>query len=927
MGKKISIVVPVFNGEAFFEKSLQSLLAQTLEDLEIIIINDGSTDGTQKIIDAYQERYPDKIKSRLVENGGAGKARNYALDLAEGEYIGFFDSDDFIAKDMYEKLYDEAIRKEADIVVCGYYVATNTSLRSYQKGSMEVYGQSIFDQPDMFVYGVPYLWNKIFKRSMIEKNQIRFHDFRIFEDLEFTYRLFFLANRIVKVDEPLYYYMKLNADSLTARFTERFFDIIPAMKSLVSFARELGVYEQFKDYLLFIYMNHMYIRMNANVSFSDMKLKYKYIDACFDYMEEEFPNWRAHDYYFENKKRNKRRYVSRGYWKRMSLVMKVSKKLRRLKNRTKKMFRMLIKRKPGAKYLKYTETCPVMKNWILLDSQHGEDLNGNMFYLLKELQKDQYAGFEVYVTVAKKRIEEFKRKLDFYGISRVKLLIKESNQYLKVLAAAGYLFNDTSFPTFFIKRKEQVYFNTWHGTPLKTLGKKTREDFYNIGNLQKNFNVADYLLYPSEYMMEHMIEDYMLANISHNKAALIGYPRNAIFFDDERRAQIRHQQGLDGKTVISYMPTWRGTLNNQDNDDYVEDLQKKLTEISRKLNADQVLYLNVHPYLKDYIQIDGFTNVFMFPKEYETYDFLNISDILITDYSSVFFDFACTGRRILLFAYDKEAYMRERGLYIDFDQLPFPMVETVDALIDAINDLSSSSYADFVETYARYDSADVNEKICEQIILGKDKGITLMDIPDNHRPNVLCVANDLSSYFLNETFFRLADHSDTKRYNYYLTYINANLYKHKRELLRLPQGFEYYGQLFKFVLASFTDRAVLWALPRFQSVCSRFSCRLERIFEMERNRLFNDIDFSYTLVVGEKKNIRLLLFAQMKGKKILYVPYDREFNDNVSPLVYRKYDQILIEDPKVAEAAMKKYADCAIKKIAKASSLDELLES
>ena len=289
--------------------------------------------------------------------------------------------------------------------------------------------------------------------------------------------------------------------------------------------------------------------------------------------------------------------------------MKVSKKLRRLKNRTKKMFRMLIKRKPGAKYLKYTETCPVMKNWILLDSQHGEDLNGNMFYLLKELQKDQYAGFEVYVTVAKKRIEEFKRKLDFYGISRVKLLIKESNQYLKVLAAAGYLFNDTSFPTFFIKRKEQVYFNTWHGTPLKTLGKKTREDFYNIGNLQKNFNAADYLLYPSEYMMEHMIEDYMLANISHNKAALIGYPRNAIFFDDERRAQIRHQQGLDGKTVISYMPTWRGTLNNQDNGDYVEDLQKKLTEISEKLNTDQVLYLNVHPYLKDYIQIDGFTNV------------------------------------------------------------------------------------------------------------------------------------------------------------------------------------------------------------------------------------------------------------------------------------------------------------------------------
>ena len=188
----------------------------------------------------------------------------------------------------------------------------------------------------------------------------------------------------------------------------------------------------------------------------------------------------------------------------------------------------------------------------------------------------------------------------------------------------------------------------------------------------------------------------------------------------------------------------------------MEDLQQKLTEISGKLKDDQVLYLNVHPYLKDYIQIGGFDNVFMFPKEYETYDFLNISDILITDYSSVFFDFACTGRRILLFAYDKEEYMRERGLYIDFDQLPFPMVETVDALIDAINDQTPSTYDEFIDTYARYDSADVNEKICEQIILGKEKGIRLLDVPDNQRPNVLCVANDLSSYFLNEEFFHLS---------------------------------------------------------------------------------------------------------------------------------------------------------------------------
>lgn len=247
MKKKISIVVPVYNGEDFFANSLESLLKQTLKELEIIIINDGSTDGTQQIIDCYQKQYPDKIKSKTVENGGAGKARNYALDLAEGEYIGFFDSDDFIAKDMYEKMYNEAKKTDSDIVVCGYYVATKTSLRSYQKGNLDTYGKTVYEEFDMFVNGVPYLWNKIFRRDLIENNNIRFNDFRIFEDLEFTYRLFFLANKISKVDEPLYYYMKLNSQSLTAKFSDKFFDIMPAMDSLISFSKKIHVYEQFKE--------------------------------------------------------------------------------------------------------------------------------------------------------------------------------------------------------------------------------------------------------------------------------------------------------------------------------------------------------------------------------------------------------------------------------------------------------------------------------------------------------------------------------------------------------------------------------------------------------------------------------------------------------------------------------------------------------
>ena len=375
------------------------------------------------------------------------------------------------------------------------------------------------------------------------------------------------------------------------------------------------------------------------------------------------------------------------------------------------------------------------------------------------------------------------------------------------------------------------------------------------------------------------------------------------------------------------MPTWRGTLNNQDNDEYVIDLQAKLRLISRKLLANQLFYINVHPYLKDFVQIDGLENIKMFPKEFETYDFLNIADILITDYSSVFFDFACTSRPIILFAYDKEAYMRERGLYINFNALPFPMVETVDDLIEAINSKNDVQYDSFIEEYAKYDSANVCEKICNQIILGKNMDIELVNMPNNGNKNILSVVNDLSSYFLNEKFFSLTQRSDTKRYNYYLTYINANVYKHKYELLRLPSGYEYYGQLFKFASTTMGERVLLSVLLRFKFVYALFKRKINSIFTDECKRIFNDITFDVTLLIGEKKFFRLLLFTQMKGKKILYFPSGQEFNDKISTVIYQRFDKIFVEDKQSYEHLIEKYPACHFQLIKDVTSLDQLLEN
>ena len=102
--KKVSIIVPVYGVEKYIDKCLDSLVKQSLKEIEVIVVNDGTKDNSQKIIDKYVKKYPDKIKSFIKENGGQGSARNYGLEKASGEYIGYVDSDDFIDSHMYEKM-------------------------------------------------------------------------------------------------------------------------------------------------------------------------------------------------------------------------------------------------------------------------------------------------------------------------------------------------------------------------------------------------------------------------------------------------------------------------------------------------------------------------------------------------------------------------------------------------------------------------------------------------------------------------------------------------------------------------------------------------------------------------------------------------------------------------------------------------------
>ena len=201
-------------------------------------------------------------------------------------------------------------------------------------------------------------------------------------------------------------------------------------------------------------------------------------------------------------------------------------------------------------YIKYYETLPIEEHVILLEAQNATKIDGNMFYLLKYmLSSEKYRTYKIYVSSWIRYQKKIRTIFAQEKMEHVKLVVYASDEYVRLLASAKYLITDNTFPNYYIKKEGQVYFNTWHGTPLKTLGRQIQNDIA-IGNAQKNMVVADYLLYPNQFTKEVMIRDYMLENIAVGSSILCGYPRNEIFFDEERREQVREEMKLQGKREI-----------------------------------------------------------------------------------------------------------------------------------------------------------------------------------------------------------------------------------------------------------------------------------------------------------------------------------------------------------------------------------------
>lgn len=238
----ISIIIPVYNAEKYLDQCFRSVLAQNYSNIEIIVVDDGSCDMSGAICDAYAAADP-RVKVFHKENGGVSSARNYGLDKAEGEWIGWVDADDYISKDMYKELYEAIVTSNADIAYCGYKANNNRSqMPTNIMDKAEFINQYLLVQTNS-------LCVTLCKRELYYKNRICFNEENCFgEDLLVTTKLYYHAAKIIQVPSDLYYYRENQESICNSQMThKKIEELLNNILELDSFLRHTELYDKIRE--------------------------------------------------------------------------------------------------------------------------------------------------------------------------------------------------------------------------------------------------------------------------------------------------------------------------------------------------------------------------------------------------------------------------------------------------------------------------------------------------------------------------------------------------------------------------------------------------------------------------------------------------------------------------------------------------------
>lgn len=302
---KVSIIVPVYNTEKYLNRCVNSLLGQTLNEIEIILIDDLSTDGSFEIIKGFEQKYPEKVFAyKLAKKGRQGGARNFGMRYARGKYIGFVDSDDFIDTTMYETLYNLAEKYDTDMTCCNLSEYYEHKIVPQKKicllGNSEELISIDMENRNEFLCEMRSFCLGIYKRNLIIDNDIFFPENLAYEDNYFGVAVRYFVKRYAYTNKNLYYYNRENNLSTTSiRNSSHHLDRIQVAQMTLDWLKEKSDYNSLISAAEYIYLEHFYIHTISCVAYYYDKVDYKLVKKIRNIFLKEFPEYKKNQFYIK----------------------------------------------------------------------------------------------------------------------------------------------------------------------------------------------------------------------------------------------------------------------------------------------------------------------------------------------------------------------------------------------------------------------------------------------------------------------------------------------------------------------------------------------------------------------------------------------------------------------------------------------------
>lgn len=298
---QLSIIVPVYNVEKYLKRCLDSLLNQNFDNYEIIIVNDGSTDSCINIINDYEKKYPQIIKAFNKENGGIASARNFGLEKSKGEYISFIDSDDYVEKDHYRKMYELAKKENSDLVVTDfeYFWEDEKKDTLYKKGIENVnpnLNKCMFLSP-------LFSWNKMYKRDTFIQLECKYPEGLWYEDIPVTLAYVSQAKKISYLPELGFHYTQRSTSIMGTKNSDKMYDIFTIFEKVLNYFKQKDLFNTYYQEIEYLFVEHFLVygafRFLRTDNYKDI------MNKAFDFVNGYFPKCKKNRYIYTLGSKNK----------------------------------------------------------------------------------------------------------------------------------------------------------------------------------------------------------------------------------------------------------------------------------------------------------------------------------------------------------------------------------------------------------------------------------------------------------------------------------------------------------------------------------------------------------------------------------------------------------------------------------------------